>query len=330
MAKWFYGSGRKRFGRNIQAETNETEKMLTKLYLLNHSFRYVKGITVEEIEDKIMSLSPDYDFIKKNGDLVYRHDSIYDEEIYPDLPLYEFLYNSEKGAKFNRDIRRYLQKIIDHSSKSTLNIGEIIELLNDHDENNIYGLICLHKIDFIDEKFLIYNKNEWLSFHRYFLGIYPLSETHFYDESDKYFPNLFFHNIIKSSLRNLEGGLFIFSKTIISILTALNDIFPKHFKANPVNLLEILKSFSSDSSIKTTLEGNINRKENLSFVFDYKDSKSKKICKEKICCESHMKLGKSDNYSGDSRYYYNRIYFHPGKPHLHQGKVLVCHIGKHL
>jgi hypothetical protein len=58
--------------------------MITELYLLNDSFKYPqKNITKEDLEKKIIFLSEDYDFIKKHNDKILKHDSIYDEVIYP-------------------------------------------------------------------------------------------------------------------------------------------------------------------------------------------------------------------------------------------------------
>ena len=76
--------------------------MKTELYLLNYSFEYQEGITIEELEKKIESLSDDYDFIKKHKDKVLRHDSIYDEVIYPNLKVYD-IYDT-RNTILNRDI----------------------------------------------------------------------------------------------------------------------------------------------------------------------------------------------------------------------------------
>ncbi len=278
------------------------------------------------MEDKIYSLSEDYTFIRENGEKIYRHDSIYDEEIYENLPLCEFLYDPEKSSQFDKEIRKYLRKIVDHSSPTASEPGEIIELLDEHDENDIYGLICLHKIDFIDRKYLVYDRHDWFDFHRYFLGLYPISESHFFHEAKKYFIKLHFHEQIETTLSRLEGGLSVFSKTIVRSLSGLNDIFPEYYASESVNLPEILRAFSSRTSTQITMEGNIKRKSALTFEFEYETDEA---FTEKICCEPHIKLERSDN-PGDSKYYFNRIYFHPGRSYIHGGKILVCHIGCHL
>ena len=50
---------------------------------------------------------------------------------------------------------------------------------------------------------------------------------------------------------------------------------------------------------------------------------------EKICCEPHLKLSKSDN-TGDNTYYFNRIYFHEGRNNISESRILIGHIGEHL
>ncbi|MCP4137942.1 MAG: hypothetical protein GY754_43670 [bacterium] len=295
--------------------------MITEFYLLNYSFRYQEGITIEDLEEKIMSLSDDIEFIRKNNEKIYKHSSIYEEVLYPGLVLMDVLYY-EKGSVLNRNVKKSLLKIIDRSPETSYTIEEIIELLDTHNENNIYGLLCLHKIEDIDPKYLVYNKYNWLDFHRFFLGLYPISETHFYNECIKYFENIFFHERIEQSLASLEKGFAFFPQAIIYCLAALNDKFREYYISS--NLQQSLESFSSACSIETTLEGNVVRKP--SFTFEFIKNQSEK---ENICCESHMKLSNSDA-SGDSKYYYNRIYFHPGKSTIYDGKILVGHIGKHL
>ncbi len=201
--------------------------MPANFFLLNHSFRYQEGITIPILEDKVFSLSNDYSFIKKNNETISVHDSIYDEEIYPGLPLWRFLYDATVKTELSRDVKRYLSIIIEHSSKTNLDIDKILQLLDSHNEENVYGLVCLHQVDNINRKYLVYSKNDWFEFHRHFLGLYPISEAHFHKECKKYFLQLFLHKRIIGSLGTIEGGFRNFAKKIVACLSALNDRFPK-------------------------------------------------------------------------------------------------------
>lgn len=294
--------------------------MTTELYLLNHSFKYQQDLTIEDIEKKIESLFEDYNFIKQHNEKILKHDSIYDEIIYPDVQLWEFLYSTKNI--FNRDIKKYLLKIIDHSESTSSTVEAIIELLDKHNEEIIYGLLCLHNVKSIPEKYLVYNRHNWLMFKRYFLSLYPISETHFYNECQKYFPNLYFHQRIEETLHSLEKGLTCFSKSIIHHLSLLNDELHKYY--NPSNRIETLKRFSSACDVDASPQGNVKDKPKMTYEF-INDSNSK----EPICCEPHLKLGKSDD-KGDSHYYFNRIYFHEGKENIANGKILIGHIGGHI
>jgi len=296
--------------------------MITELYLLNYSFKYQKDIAIEEIERKIESLFEAYDFIKEHGDKILKHDSIYEEVIYPDLMLCDFLYSNKGKNIFSRDIKKFLLKIIDHSESTHRTVEKIVQLLDKHNAETIYGLLCLHEVKSIEEKYLVYNRHNWLAFHRYFLGLYPISEDHFYHECQKYFPQLFFHQQVEKTLKSLQKGLAGFSKMIIHHLTLLNDEFNKYYDRS--RSTETLTLFSSAFNIKASRQGNAEDKSKMTFEF-VNDSNLKEL----VCCEPHLKLEKSDD-SGDSHYYFNRIYFHEGKENIANGKFLIGYIGKHI
>ncbi len=298
--------------------------MIAEFYLLNHSFRYQEGISVKDLEEGIKDLEADYSFIReyKETDKVYKHESIYGELIYEDLTVADLLYYGKGKGVFNRDTLEALRRIIDVSELQNITIEEVIEiLLPSHNEQNIFGLLCLHQIDFIEEKYLVYNKNNWLSFHRYFLGIYPNNEDYFFNELKKYYPNLLFHKDINQTLATLEGGLFAFAQSIIFCLNLLNDEFER-FKNNPYSRIETLRNFSSTFSIDVTPQGNLKDKPYMTFSFENLQGKQ-----ENICCEPHIKLNSSD-LKGDNHFYFNRIYFHEGNPNFN--KILIGHIGKHI
>jgi hypothetical protein len=64
------------------------------------------------------------------------------------------------------------------------------------------------------------------------------------------------------------------------------------------------------------------------FTFDFINDKG---IMERVCCEPHLKLCRTDNYPKDGSYSTDRrIYFHEGKPDIQNGKILIGHIGRHL
>ena len=299
--------------------------MIAEFYIVNHSFRCPKNITIEQLEDKIKLLSDDYLHIRqyKETDKILVHPSIYEECIYEDLTIEDFLYSKKWRNYFDRDTQKYLSIIIDHSEQTEDTLEDVIEvLLPEHSEDLVHGLLCLHQVEEIDEQFLVYDKSNWLAFHRHFLGLYPKNVNHYFKECEKYFPDLYFHE------RNEEmiGKIFPhFVKKIIYYLSALNDEFIK-YKNEPYQRIETLKSFSIGCNLdqEASTEGDAKRKKDLIFEFLTDENKS-----ESICCEPHLKLCKSDN-NGDSEFYFHRIYFYEGKENIADGKILIGHIGEHL
>jgi hypothetical protein len=244
------------------------------------------------------------------------HPSIYEECIYKDLTIEDFLYSRKWKEYFDRDTQEYLRIIIDHSEETALVLDEILEvLLPEHSEEEVHGLLCLHQVEEIDEQFLVYDKNNWLGFHRHFLGLYPKDVTHYFNECIKYFPDLYFH---KRNEETISAIFPDFVRKIIFHLSALNDEF-RNYQNEPYQRIETLKAFSIGCNLdkEASNEGGQNsekerkrRKKALTFSFLTKENKL-----EDIYCEPHLKLCKSDNV-GDNEFYFHRIYFHEGKENI--------------
>lgn len=300
--------------------------MRAAFYLFNESFRYPANTPAEQIQANIEGLALDYDYIRqyKDRDCIKKHDSIYDEYLFEDLTVADILYSGKGKGIFNRDIVEHLRTVIDKSESDDIEPLEVIrDLLQAHNEDNVWGLLCLHKIESVDEKYLVYSKHNWLDFHRYFLGLYPKDAPFFFQECTKYFPDLFLH---ERNQHTIISVFPLFVKKMIQHLTYLNDDF-SDCKVNPYNRNETLQRFSAYCNLDevASTEGNANRKKD--FTFEFMNAKKQM---EKICCEPHLKLSRSDKYPGDSEYYYHRIYFHEGKKDIADGRILIGHIGKHL
>lgn len=291
-------------------------------YLLNLSFRAPEGLKLESLRSSIEQLSSDCEFIREHQERIFRHPSIYDEVLWGEYLVLDVLYNPEISEKIGRDHHYMLQVIIDHSSETALKNEDVTGLLENHTPDLVNGLLCLHQVKEVALGYCIYNRNDWFDFHRYFLGVYPISEDHFANRCPIYFPQLHFHEDISNTLSTLDGGLSQFSHSIIHCLANLNDKFRDHYIKN--NIPESLRRFSSECGIETTNEGDAQRRNNLSFSFINDNN-----MEELVYCEPHMKISRSNN-PGDHRYYHNRIYFHPGKSHIAGGKILIGHIGRHL
>ena len=291
-------------------------------YLINLSFRSPQNTTIDGLKERVEQLSEDCEFIRENDEKIYRHSSIYEETLWKEHTISDLCHTPESADVFGRDYQYMLQVIIDHSADTNWEEKEILELLAEHNEELVSGLLCLYEPIGIEPVYCVYNKNDWYNFHRYFLGLYPLSENHFAEKCGVYFPALHFHQNISHTLGTLEGGLINFPIMITNCLALLNDELSKYY--NPQNIPQSLKEFSSACGIETSNEGDVGRKKDLSFSFI--DDGGEEI---KKYCEPHMKISKSDN-TGDSKHYHNRIYFHFGDERIAKGKTLIGHIGRHL
>ncbi len=302
--------------------------MIADLYLLNSSFTYRKGGTLDDLGMEIEELHITIQHIKEQRDChidedrVFKYEGTYDLMIYQSYTISEFLYVPNIVSP---DIKKALGFIIDRSAKDCrLSEAEVINLISKNDSSNLNGLLCLYSIHNpgeIDTTQFIKTKKDWYKFHRSFLAKYPIDEENFYNEIKKYFSKIFFHSDVEIALRGLNGGLKRFAKTIIHNLTQLNDCF---INSNPSNRNETLNLFSTRCHVVATLEGDASRKH--VFTRDFMDKNSNSVVP--ICCEPHLKLDKSDS-SGDTHDYYNRIYFHEGRPNIEGNRILVAYIGKH-
>jgi hypothetical protein len=304
--------------------------MIAEFYIVPESFRCKAGVKAEEIEEKIKSLAHDcFAYVRKYKDenKIFVHPDVYSIDIFDGINIGDFLHNSQRlHGIFDRDVVKALRKIIDENSGTSHAVDFIInELLPNHNKNICYGLICFNIIEEIDPKYLIlYNLQDWFVFRRYFLGLYPGNPSYYLDECKKYFVNLFFHEDNKETIKSIFADC---PRKIICHLSALNDVLPKILieeKQLPVVLKRLTAIAYLDEA--ASLEGNIAKKKRLTFEFE-NDTGSL----EEVCCEAHLKLCHNDNYPNDASYSTDRrIYFHPGRYNIQNGKILIGHIGRHL
>ena len=305
--------------------------MKADLYLFNSSFIDKDEISpdifcdnLRELQKTILHINKINNQFPSEKDQVFRNNDIFEIMIFKNITISEFLYGGNAYFRKFRDEKLVLSKILlNHAKQIDLTEEEILYNVKNYSDIPL-GLLCLHSISVgeIDNKLIIRTKKHWDNFHRYFLSKNPVDESNFYCESQKYFTNIHFHLNVEASLKRLEGGLEKFAETIVYNLTQLNDNFSKYH--NPSDRIKTLRMFSSISGVNASPEGNASKKPLLTFEFI--DDNSYPIS---ICCEPHLKLG-DDDLPGDTHFYYNRIYFHEGKPNVEGGRILVAHIGKHL
>lgn len=302
--------------------------MIAHFYLLAESFQNNAKLSYAEVEEKVKRLAEDVQRIhqyKETNKLYTNYEEIYPQIFYAHYTVETFICCPAKLKQngVDRDVINALQNILQKSESTTKTSQEAKnEIVSWIDENNCYGLIAFHKIEGFDASLqIIYGIDGWYKFRRYFLGKYPKDENFFIDECIKYFPNLYFHD---RNRRTVKSILHNCPKKIIYHLSALNDKFKDCVK-DGLNRTQILERFSISAKLDetATLEGNSKRKKNYTFSFPNNSG-----IYENVCCEPHLKLCYSDtdrSYSKD-----RRIYFHEGKANIQNGRILIGHVGTHL
>lgn len=290
-------------------------------YLHDLSFQYQPGISLPELHDRIEHLATDCHLIRAAQEQIYRCNTIYEVPIFEEYTIMDVIWPNTNIL--DRDHRLYLQIIIDHSDESLYPPEEIVDLVRGHNDTAVSGLLCLYSVtESLPQEYLVYSENDWRKFHRHFLGLYPGGPEYFLSECDKCFPKLYFHERNLHALRTFKGGFNVFASQLVAALGALNDMLKDHldFRDIPGSL----KRFSSISGFETTNEGDLSRKQMLTFRFTGRSGRE-----NDIYCEPHIKISKSSQ-SGDNTFYFYRIYFHFGKEDIADGRILIGHIGEHL
>lgn len=289
-------------------------------YLTGDSFHVIDSSKLEVIIKKLKELAAVCGKIRYENEKISKNGTLYNKIIIKRYTIIDVLYNAT--VSINRDLKKSLILIIDRAKYIDETDEKVIEIIINHNSNKQAGLLCLYEIRELPQELLVMTFNDWYRIHQYFLSCYPGDTLSFFNSCRQYFPKVYFHSNVQHSLTELEGGLNNFTKTIIECLKSLNDDFQKDCLTK--NRIESLRKFSSAIGLEVTCEGDAQRKKQFTFRF-YNDEG----IEEPVCCEPHIKLGSSD-INGDTHYYNNRIYFHEGKSHIREGKVLIGHIGKHL
>ncbi|MDR3246171.1 MAG: hypothetical protein LBT50_07035 [Prevotellaceae bacterium] len=300
--------------------------MIAHLYLLSDSLKYNGADTETEILNKLNAFVEDLKYIDKYRD---------ENKIIINPDIYEINISETKGlfdimSKLERDGRNLLTGILCNSSNCTdLELNAVYDKCLNHNQNECSAIMAFNNIDNIDEDVIIvYDKKSWFGFRRKFLGMYPTKNAgYFIDECKKYFENLFFHENNKTSIVDYLDN---FPVKIIKYLSDLNDYFKDFYEMNKntSNINDLLKRFSItyNHDEHASLQGNHNKKDFLTFEFN--NTKENRV--EKIYCEPHLKISKSDKYPKDSKDYPVRIYFHFGVENVENGRILIGAIGPHV
>jgi len=133
-----------------------------------------------------------------------------------------------------------------------------------------------------------------------------------------------FHPDVKRTLNTLNNNFNSIISEIITHLSCLSNYYPDfcmHRKNGDSNRV-IGEQFKLKTGIDCSPQGSRGSVKALTKEF-YNEALKRN---EQLCCEMHTKFKKANRQPLKQ----DRIYFHPGKDGVMDGKVLVIHIGKHM
>lgn len=254
--------------------------------------------------DALLALNAE---LRDAGYSIHKEESLYDAEILPDLALWQILYESSEGI--DRDMQRLLQLAVDTAVPTTL---AELEGLGAVGELGPWAEDGVRSIDSIDR---------WIAVLREQLKAYEGDREGFFLECRQAFPDFVFSKDFPDCLRTFNGDLSDFIGEIVSALISLAEDMPECME-QPTTY-ECMRAFTAKSGYETSMEGDADRKDALTFRFTGKGSTLP------ILCEPHIKLHRSTR-AGDTEYYFHRIYFSSTEHAEFEGRTLIGHIGEHL
>lgn len=297
--------------------------MNLELYLESQSFDYRNVSDTIDLSKAFFDLDNVRDAATEVGDYIRKSDGVYDIEILPGIKIYEVIYCDAANDKLTAEERKLLRLLIDHIPTVEEEEYELKSIqINNGNCEQPSALIGLKQVEL--RQLFVSSTEELIGVRRFYLSTIR-DEKEFLHSAPMCFPNIYFHPCIEQTMKQLSAPLPKFIHEIIYHLSSLNDTFPILFELHrKENMDKVLEVFTSQKQIAASMQGSAKEaKERMTFTFTTLNGEE-----IDIVCEPHTKL-EGTGAKGDKKYRFDRIYFHPGLPHIEHGKVLVAHIGKH-
>ena len=215
-----------------------------------------------------------------------------------------WLYNKSQMA----DLKRELAIKINRS----VSIQEISHPLSD----NMYfvGKISVEHV---------WTSMDYLEFKQHRLRLYA-SRSLFASELPECFRNINFDSGVPSTLNTLNNEFVSIRDEIIKHLKGLDNAFEsiKPLRGRGLSFRQYSEVFTEISGIECSPQAS--RARIASLKRRYLNEATGEY--EELTCELHTKF----SLFGRDANRQDRIYFHPGKDGIHNGKIIVIHIGTHL
>lgn len=283
--------------------------MTVNICLNSNSFNNSNDETIDKINERIDQLNIIQEKLDKinekkkaldiEKDRVFKDNEIYNQKIYNNFYLDQFLYGNNNGLNINKI--KLLRAFIDKS--------------NHLEEQNIHKEIGFFNVR--DD--LVYTVEDLRNFYyKYFEEIE--NGTTFYNGIKIHFENLTLHENVEASLTEIQEDLQAFSKMIIKTLIYLNEKFKQIFEKHG-DVRSALEELTEDLAIHSSVQGKNKSKLNFNFI-------TNNGAEITLCCDPHIKYNRSEESTQDKEYY--RLYFHTGNEDIDNGNILIAHIGIHL
>lgn len=283
-----------------------------------------KLITTDKLEYDINNLLDTIECAKMDNADIYFCDELLCKNI-NGIDFSTWLYDKNSYPEYadaKRELYRYMMKSNRVGNDEYFRLWSLFENNSIEVEENTKSLVISFYIS-ADNTLYVFSPQRYYSAKQWYLSKY-VNRDEFVVEAKGCFLNLFFHENVISSINTLNTDFRIVKPYIIEHLQAL-DAYQRIYslKGNSSgSFREIANEIEELYSIACSPQADRNSVKNLKY--DFKNNSTKRI--ENLCCELHTKLKWHDM----DRSKQDRIYFHPGKLEIENGRILIVHIGTHL
>lgn len=227
------------------------------------------------------------------------------------------------NCSIDNDLKSILVQVL-YERSSTIETPSDSIVYGDADSSSSSGLITVRNRPNVCRYAQIFPKRPWYNFVLDYLYRNPSPDgPSFIDDVNQIMDNLYCIPRNKETICKIYDN---FKIAILTHLSALNTHF-RDAQKDSKNRSDALLRFTILCGLpeNASLEGDATRKKDITFNFE--DQRNVTVS---LYFEPHLKLCYSDRYPGDTKYYYNRIYFFEGDHNMFGGKIIVGHIGEHL
>lgn len=271
----------------------------------------------ENIEKTLCAILDTLECMRGNGTSMCYADALYDQ-IISEREFSNWLYDFKSQPELST-LKKELAKRIQKSS--SISIEEYTCLISDVDQGVCQDELAMSVHCSTQSVLYVATPTRYWQAKQWYLSAH-VNHQNFSSDIKECFPNLYFHEHVTSSLHTLNAEFSVERPHIVKHLQALNDFKPQFsaLSTEGADHRRTCAAFQAYSHIECSPQSDRRAAQRLNYMFT--SCTGEEIV---VCCELHTKL----KWDGMDRENQDRIYFHPGRPEIADGKVLIVHIGTH-